>query len=512
MPFPRTSGILLHPTSLPGRFGIGDIGPEAFRFIEFLADSGQRLWQVLPLGPAAYGNSPYMCYSAMAGNPLLISLEWLQGDGWLPADAFDGVPDLPPEFVDYEAAIAIKLPILRQACANFHTNANAEQRDAYDAFCDRAAPWLDDYALFMALKSAHDNEQWFRWPAEYARREPGAIARARTELHEEITFHRYLQFEFFQQWSKLKAYANEKEIQIIGDIPIYVAQDSAEVWGNPEIFCLDEQTLEPAWMSGVPPDYFSATGQLWGNPVYRWDYLAETGYKWWFQRFYALLDQVDLIRIDHFRAFAAYWAVPHGETTALNGDWVEGPGAAFFEALDHELGTLPIVAEDLGIITPDVEALRDQFAFPGMKILHFAFDSGPRNPYLPYNYEHPNCMVYTGTHDNNTTVGWFQARSPEEQDRVLNYLGYPDPSEIHWHLMRLASSSSANQAIFPLQDVLGLDGRSRMNTPSEASGNWQWRYVPGVCSPELAERLAALTATYGRIPDPPENPYPEGEG
>jgi 4-alpha-glucanotransferase len=499
MPFPRSSGILLHPTSFPSRFGIGDLGLEAYRFVDFLAQSAQQLWQVLPVGPTGYGNSPYASYSAMAGNPLMISPERLRDQQLLAEEDFANLPAFPVDKVDFEQVVQTKIPLLKKAYENFKAKASPFQQNEFAGFCESKAYWLDDYALFMALKDAKGGASWYTWEPEIAKRGPEALEQWRQRLDAEIFYYKYIQFEFFRQWSELKRYANMRGIQIIGDIPIYVAQDSADVWAHPEIFCLDEQTGEAALMAGVPPDYFSATGQLWGNPVYNWEKLQQMDFKWWVQRFQAMLDYIDIIRIDHFRGFEAYWAVQQGETTAMNGKWIEAPGAALFQVLNDKLGKLPVLAEDLGIITPEVEALRDQFEFPGMKILHFAFGSDPGNPYLPFNYSR-NCVVYTGTHDNDTTVGWFNQLSEHEKNAVLRYLGCTSPEGIHWDLIRLALSSVGNQTLIPLQDILGLGGEARMNVPSQAEGNWAWRYQPNALTEEVRDRLKTLTETYGRAP------------
>lgn len=496
----RTSGIVLHPTSFPGRFGIGDLGAPAYRFIDFLAGSGQRVWQVLPLGPTGFGNSPYLCYSAFAGNPLLINLEWIESEGLLSEADFADLPDFPEDRVDYDRAIAVKMPLLRKACENFQSGTTPERKEQFQQFCKTHAYWLDDYALFMALKEVHDGAGWYDWDTAIAKRERQALKDWTERLQDRIFFHKYVQSEFFRQWSTLKHYANEKGIQIFGDIPIYVAPDSADVWAHPNIFVLDVRNGKPAMMAGVPPDYFSATGQLWGNPVYNWKYLEKTQFKWWIQRVEGMLDYVDLIRIDHFRGLEAFWAVPEGSSVATKGKWVKAKGEAFFTALEEELGKLPIVAEDLGVITDEVEALRDKFEIPGMKVLHFAFDSDRANPFLPYNYTNRNCIVYTGTHDNDTTVGWFEARSPEEQQRVLDYLGCICDEGIHWSLIRLALGSVANCAIVPLQDILGLGNEARMNMPGTAEGNWSWRYKAEDLKPELRDRLNYLTYVYGRAP------------
>ena len=499
MPFPRSTGILLHPTSFPSRFGIGDLGLEAYRFVDFLAQSAQQLWQVLPVGPTGYGNSPYMSYSAMAGNPLIISPDKLREQGLLAEEDNAELPTFPVEKVDFERVVQTKIPLLKKAYENFKAKAAPVEQKEFAGFCETKAYWLDDYALFMALKDALEGASWHTWEPEIARRQPEALNHWRQRLAAEISYHKYVQFEFFRQWSELKQYANMRGIQIIGDIPIYVAHDSADVWAHREIFCLDENTGEAALMAGVPPDYFSATGQLWGNPVYNWDKLQQVEFNWWVQRFQAMLDYVDIIRIDHFRGFQAYWAVKLGETTAMNGQWVEAPGFALFQVLNDKLGKLPVLAEDLGVITPEVEALRDRFEFPGMKILQFAFGSGSGNPYLPFIYPH-NCVVYTGTHDNDTTVGWFNQLSNHEKESVLRYLGCTSPEGIHWDLIRLALSSVANQAIIPLQDVLGLGTEARMNVPSKPVGNWEWRYQADTLTQEVGERLKTLTETYGRAP------------
>jgi len=499
MPFPRASGILLHPTSFPSKFGIGDLGESAYSFIDFLVQSAQQLWQVLPLGPTGYGNSPYASYSAMAGNPLLISPESLEKQGLLTAEDFVNLPEFPRNKVDFDQVVPIKLPLLKKACENFRAKATPQQQQEFAQFCTAKAYWLDDYALFMALKDTNEGVSWYQWETEIARRHPEALTRSQQQLEAEIFYHKFVQFEFFRQWNELKHYANQQGIVIIGDIPIYVAHDSADVWANPEIFCLDEETGEVALMAGVPPDYFSETGQLWGNPVYNWEKLQQLNFKWWVQRFQAILDYVDIIRIDHFRGFQAYWAVKQGETTAMNGEWIEAPGEALFHTINEQLGKLPVLAEDLGVITPEVEALRDRFEFPGMKILQFAFGSDAANPFLPFNFPR-NCVVYTGTHDNDTTVGWFNSASEYEKERLQRYLGCLSSDGIHWDLIRLALSSVANQALIPLQDLLGLPTEARMNYPSKPEGNWEWRYPSDDLTSELRDRLKSLTELYGRAP------------
>ncbi|MDF5720448.1 MAG: 4-alpha-glucanotransferase [Rhizonema sp. PD37] len=499
MPFPRSSGILLHPTSFPSRFGIGDLGLEAYRFIDFLRESYQQYWQVLPLGPTGYGNSPYASYSAMAGNPLLISLEKLQEQGLLSEEDFAHLPGLSETKVDFDQVVQIKMPLLKKAGENFKNIASPLQKTEFAGFCDSKAYWLDDFALFMALKDANQGASWHKWEPDIAKRIPEALERARQELGTEIDYHKFIQFEFFRQWSQVKSYANMSGIQIIGDIPIYVAHDSADVWSNPDIFCLDEQTGEAALMAGVPPDYFSNTGQLWGNPVYNWEVSQNQDFKWWIGRFEAMLDYVDVIRIDHFRGFESYWAVKRGEQTAINGEWIKAPGEQLFEAIKLKLGKLPVMAEDLGDITPEVIELRDKYEFPGMKILQFAYSADASNPFLPFNYER-NSIVYTGTHDNDTTVGWFNEASEHEKYNLSLYLGSYSSDGIHWDFIRLALNSVANQAIIPLQDLLGLDTSARMNFPSKAEGNWDWRYPSHVLVKELSDRLKSLTMLCGRAP------------
>ncbi|MDJ0712996.1 MAG: 4-alpha-glucanotransferase [Prochloraceae cyanobacterium] len=500
----RSSGILLHPTSLPSRFGIGDLGKEAYHFIDFLSESYQQVWQILPLGPTGYGNSPYLSYSALAGNPLLISPEKLLEDELLAQHDLDNLPDFPLDRVDYDLVIQTKIPLLKVAFENFKAQATKKKQKEFKEFCDRHTYWLDDYALFMAIKEDQNGASWHKWDEEIATRKSKAIEQWSDRLSDRILFHKFLQYEFFRQWTKLKKYANELGIKIFGDIPIYVAHDSVDVWSHRDIFRLDPKTGEPALMAGVPPDYFSETGQLWGNPVYDWKKLKKTKFQWWIKRIEGMLEYVDIMRIDHFRAFESFWGVPEGEETAMNGEWIEAPGEAFFTILKEKLGDdLPIVAEDLGVITPEVEALRDKFKFPGMKILQFAFDSDRANPFLPYNYVNRNCVVYTGTHDNNTTVGWFYERSPEEQARVTDYLGCVCPDGIHWSLIRLALGSVANLAVFPFQDVLGLGGNAKMNQPGTAEGNWSWRCRSEAFNQDVSGHLKYLIYLYGREPIKP---------
>ena len=500
MSFPRSSGILLHPTSFPSRFGIGDLGREAYRFIDFLKDAYQQYWQILPLGPTGFGNSPYMCYSALAGNPLLISPEKLHDEGLLSDGDFANFPEFSLDNVDYQRVESAKTPLLKKACSNFKANPTKKQQQAFAEFCDSKAYWLDDYTLFMALKDSNGGASWNNWDKDIAKRKPKAIEKAKKELADGIFFHKFLQFQFYSQWSELRKYANNCGVKIIGDIPIYVAHDSADVWGNPDIFCLDKDTGEASLMAGVPPDYFSATGQLWGNPVYDWKQLEKQKFKWWVQRFEAMLDYVDIIRIDHFRGFEAFWAVPLGEETAVNGKWIEAPGDKLFETIKKQLGTLPVLAEDLGTITPEVEALRDKFDFPGMKVLQFAFGGDAGNPYLPFNVQENNSVIYTGTHDNDTTVGWYEKASDVEKSNLSFYLGSISHDGVHWDLIRLALASIANVAIFPLQDILGLGSNARMNIPSLGEGNWEWRYRSEAMNSELSQRMKSFVKFFGRSP------------
>lgn len=494
----RSSGVLLHPTSLPSRFGIGDLGSQAYQFVDFLAQSFQQVWQVLPIGTTGYGNSPYSSYSALAGNPLLISPEILIEENLLSVEDCQDLPEFPVDRVDYELVSATKMPLLKKACENFKERGSHEEKEDFENFQIRQSYWLDDFALFMALKEVHEGARWNNWENPIAFRKPEAIIDWTAKLVEEIFEYKFLQFLFFRQWKKLKEYANELGITIFGDIPIYVAHDSVDVWCNPKYFALEEETGEVAMMAGVPPDYFSETGQLWGNPVYNWEALEEDNFDWWVQRIKGMLEYVDLIRIDHFRGFQAYWAVEQGRQTAIDGRWLEAAGEALFKEMRERLGSLLFIAEDLGEISPDVIALRDKFDFPGLKILQFAFDGNQNNPFIPYNYNTANCVVYTGTHDNNTTVGWFEELSADQKARVVDYLGCVCPDGIAWSLIRLGMSSIANLAIFPLQDILSLGTEAKMNTPSQGEGNWEWRFLPGVLTHQLGEQLKHITILYGR--------------
>jgi 4-alpha-glucanotransferase len=511
MELTRASGILLHPTSFPGPHGIGDLGQPAFDFIDFLVEAGQTLWQILPLGPTGYGDSPYASFSSFAGNPLLISLEKLVEWGDLkPRDLVDP-PDFPIDTVDYGWVIAWQIPLLEQAAENFLSSASRARQAKFGRFCAENANWLDDFALFMAVKERYDQQalaehvfgaMWNNyWDADIALRKPDAVERWKKQQAPAIATHKVLQFFFFEQWRALRSYANENGIRIIGDIPIFVAPDSVDVWANRELFKLDKQG-QPTVVAGVPPDYFSETGQLWGNPLYDWDALADQGFQWWQDRIRATLNMVDIVRIDHFRGFEAYWEVPAGQETAIKGRWVKAPGMRLFEAIERDLGDVPVLAEDLGVITPDVEALRDHFNLPGMRILQFAFDSkeagllNATNSFLPHNHSF-NSVVYTGTHDNDTTRGWYRERTPEEKDLIRRYLSRPD-HDLVWDFIRMAMASVACFAIVPMQDVLSLDSDARMNTPSTLGGNWVWRYRPEVLNGWVAGRLRELVDLYGR--------------
>ena len=507
MRFSRSSGILLHPTCLPGSFGVGDFGPTAFVFVDFLKDAGQKLWQVLPLNPTGYGDSPFQCFSANAGNHLLISIELLERAGIVEASDLRDKPDFPQESVDFGHVIQWKTRVLKKAAVRFLADARGEDHRAFEDFCAKNTSWLPDYALFMACKSGQDGTAWNKWPAEIAQRNPAVLEATRDRLKEEIRTVQYWQFEFSRQWKAVQAYAHNAGIRIIGDLPIYVALDSADVWTNREYFQLSELG-EPLKIAGVPPDYFSATGQCWGNPIYRWDRLQQTGYRWWIERFRAALALYDAVRIDHFRGFEAYWEIPGQETTAINGRWVKGPGADFFAALEREFGDLPIIAENLGVITPEVESIRHRFGFPGMAILQFAFGKDPQGPsFRPHNYAR-ELAAYTGTHDNDSTVGWWSSsgakdstRTPEdvatEHAFARAYLNLRD-EQIQWIMIRTILSSIADLAIIPLQDVLGLGSEARMNLPGTAKGNWRWRFKPQDLKPEFAKRLLEMVELYDR--------------
>jgi len=506
--FPRSSGILLHPTSLPGRYGIGDLGAWAYHFIDWLVSAKQTVWQVLPLGPTGYGDSPYQTHSAFAGNTALVSLDRLVEDGWLKAEDVSDAPIFPDTHVDFGAVLPYHNNMLDLAFTNFEQHATEEQIAEFHAWCKDNTHWLDDYALFASLKEEYLGQPWIMWPAEEALRDPKAILEAQDRHKERIEQSKFRQWLFALQWGELKRYANEKKVRLIGDIPIFVAHDSSDVWANRELFHLDESG-NPTIVAGVPPDYFSETGQLWGNPHYNWEAMERDGYRWWIQRFKATLQQVDIVRIDHFRGFEAYWAVPATEDTAINGEWIKGPGLPFFNVIKAALGDLPVIAEDLGVITPPVEAMRDELNLPGMLILQFAWgDLSGEARFLPHNHRR-HSIVYTGTHDNNTTNGWWFTDEIDDviRDHVTRYIDRR-VVEPNWELIRLAMMSVAHTAIIPMQDIAGLSEDARMNTPGKASGNWSWRALPVNFEGPAKGRLAALTTLYSRIPEEHGKPRP----
>jgi 4-alpha-glucanotransferase len=495
----RGSGILLHITSLPSPYGVGDLGPEAYRFADFLGQARQRYWQVLPLNPTnpAFGNSPYSSISAFAGNTLLISPDLLLEEGFLSKEDLEPVASFPEGRCDFPEVIPYKQKLLERAYQRFKQNGKG--REAFEAFCSESSSWLDDFALFVVLKKRFDGKVWNQWPMELRDRDPNSLLAIREESHIEIEKEKFWQYLFSKQWHSLKTYCQEKGVHLLGDLAIYLSLDSADVWANPGLFKLDREK-SPLFISGVPPDYFSETGQLWGNPVYRWDVLKKSGYRWWRERIAHNLKLFDFVRIDHFRGLVAYWEIPASEKTAINGRWVKVPVKDFLNTLNKHFSDLPIVAEDLGVITPDVRKVMDDFALPGMKVLLFAFgEDHPMHPYLPHTYKE-NFLVYTGTHDNNTVRGWFEGEaSPEDKRRLFRYLGSEVAvEEIHWALIRLAMMSVAKWVILPMQDVLGLGGEARMNRPSIAHGNWEWRLLPGQITPLVSEKLIEVTETYGR--------------
>jgi len=495
MQWPRASGILVHPTSFPGRFGVGDLGPGARATLDFLERAGQKLWQILPLGPTGYGNSPYALLSAFAGNPLLISPEVLLEEGLLAASDLEGAPAGREDRVDFGAMIAWKARLLRVSYARFERLAAPALRAEYAAFCAAQAAWLDEFALFFALKELHAGVAWTQWAAPYAQRDPAALAAARTALANEIDLQRYAQFLFYRQWDALRAQARRRGVAIIGDLAIFVAHDSADVWANQRLFKLDRHG-EPLAVAGVPPDYFSPTGQRWGNPLYRWDRLAADGYAWWIARVRQTLELADIIRLDHFRGFEACWEIPGHNPTAANGRWVAGPGAALFEAIQDALGEAPFIAEDLGVITPAVDELRERCGFPSMRVMQFGFEDGPASPHLPHHVSAATAL-YTGTHDNDTSAGWFAALKAPQRAYTLRYLA-ADAAQVPLAMIRAAQASVAPIVIAPLQDALGLGSEARMNLPARADGNWEWRCPQRLLTAEVASQLAQFAALYDR--------------
>lgn len=500
MAFPRSAGILLHPTSLPSVGGIGDLGPAAREFVDFLASAGQTLWQVLPLNPTGLGNSPYSALSAFAGNPLLISLEALADHSWLKKQEAFGLGHEKGN-IHFDQVTARKMPLLRRAARAFLDKPEDSfgEHERFRRFCKENAWWLEDYVLFYCLREKFGGKSWSEWPRGLAARDPQAMHEAGMELIGRLQEERALQFAFWEQWDALREYAKGKGVRVIGDVAIFVNYDSADVWRNPDLFYLDDK-LAPTVVSGVPPDAFSDEGQRWGNPLYRWDVLKQRGYGWWVQRMRWATRSGDYVRLDHFRGFEQYWEIPTQETTAIKGRWVDGPKDDIFHALRKALGDLPFLAEDLGIITPEVDALRHRLKVPGMKVLQFGFGDKGAHAYLPHNYER-DCVVYTGTHDNDTTVGWWKHLDKATRGHVTAYLGEAEDG-IHWALMRAACASPAAFALAPLQDVLGLGSEARMNTPSRKDDNWGWRFAPGDLKPALAKKLRHLAEVSDRAPEP----------
>ena len=496
----RSAGILLHPTSLPSQGGIGDFGPEAYAFLDFLAVAKQGLWQILPLSPPGLGNSPYSAISAFAGSPLLVSLERLAERGWIAQDRMKKLPANNGR-IDFDEVKATKLPLLREAAQKFLEAGNGDRR-GFENFKRENAWWLEDFVLFEVMRDVYKGATWNTWPKELARRQPEGLHKFGVQYQRQLEVERVVQFAFFEQWRALRRYCEQRAIKIIGDVAIFVNFDSADVWRHPELFYLD-QNLDPTVVAGVPPDAFSATGQRWGNPLYRWDVCKARNYEWWVQRMSWALKTCDIVRLDHFRGFESYWSIPASEPTAVKGQWVKGPGDDLFHVLRTRLGDLPFIAEDLGLITEEVHALRERLGIPGMKVLQFGFDNPGAHIYLPHNFE-PNCVVYTGTHDNDTTVGWWKSAATDQEKRfAAAYIGEATDG-IHWAFIRAAYASVANLAVAPLQDVLGLDSDSRMNTPSRSDGNWGWRFEPGALTSALAEKLAALSIVSDRAPEAPQ--------
>ena len=503
---PRATGILLHPTSLPGRFGIGDLGDEAYGFVDFLVAAGQSLWQVLPLGPTGTGASPYSCDSAFAGNTLLVSPQKLVAAGLLSEAEVTETQCLSEERVDFDQVRKCKTALLAVACKRFNESGNTDLRDEYESFCRAQRFWLEDYALFQAVKEQQRGSAWTDWEAPLRQRESPALKRVRADLSQQVEAQKFYQFVFFKQWFELKQYCNAKGIRVIGDLPIFVAHDSVDVWVNPALFKLDQDGL-PQVVAGVPPDYYSATGQFWGNPIYNWEAMRANGFVWWIERLRAMLQMFDLIRVDHFRGFAACWEIPAGDKTAENGRWVAAPGKELFAAARRKLKQLPIIAEDLGVITPDVDDLREALGFPGMRVMQFGFSDGRENIHLPGNYP-ANVVAFTATHDNDTTIGWFNelavsgsGRSAEtikrEREFCLEYLR-SDGKEINWDFIEAVLASRADAAIIPLQDVLGLGSEARMNLPNTVEGNWSWRFKSHDLNEGHAGRLRELAELNGR--------------
>jgi 4-alpha-glucanotransferase len=505
MPFPRSTGILLHPTSLPSRGGIGDFGPAAYEFVDFLVSARQGLWQVLPLGPPANGNSPYSSTSAFAGNPLLISVERLADHGWIDQSHLSELSDSVGR-IDYTEVMQRKLPLIAAAAQNFLDHANGAQRARFESFCAENGWWLEDYVLYDVFRERNRKLCWKDWPREIARREPEALEHARKQYASEMATRRVTQFFFWEQWRALRLYSAQKSVRVVGDIAIFVDYDSADVWAHRDLFRIKDD-LEPDVVSGVPPDAFSATGQRWGNPLYNWEKMRSHGYQWWIQRLRWATQTCDFIRLDHFRGFAQFWEIPATEPTAINGKWVDGPGDDLFYKLREAFGGLPFFAEDLGLITPDVNALRERHNIPGMAVLQFGFGDPGAHIYLPHRLTQDR-VIYTGTHDNDTTLGWWKNAQPQERSAVESLVGRQDDG-VNWALIRLAQSSVASLSVVPLQDVLGLGSEARLNTPSFHEGNYHWRYQPGALKRDIAQRLAELANVTDRLPQPVSVPHGE---
>ena len=497
MIFPRASGILLHPTSLPGPDGIGDLGPEAYRWVDFLKASGTQIWQVLPLGPTGYGDSPYQCFSAFAGNPYLISPLLLLEDGLLDLADLKARPLLPADRVDFGPTIIWKTELVNRAFSHYKKNANPNIKGDFEKFQIENKFWLADFSVFMAIKESQNGSPWNLWPRELKFREADALNDINNFLSDAILKYQFEQFLFFRQWNRLHQYAKRQGVQILGDMPFVIALDSADVWANPDLFLLDSE-LTPTLVAGVPPDYFSVTGQLWGNPLYRWENHISQNFKWWVDRLGSVLKQVDLVRLDHFRGFSAAWHVPYGEKTAINGHWLPGPAMQLFETFHKNFPAMPIIAEDLGVITEDVENLRDRFNLPGMKILQFAFGGDPEDDFLPHHYP-INCFAYTGSHDNDTAQGWYNNANPREQKFCRSYLNCSE-NEIAWGMMRAIWQSVAATVVAPMQDLLSLDSSARMNLPGSESGNWTWRMPSDALDETLKGRLRNMNFLYSRLP------------
>ncbi len=493
----REQGILMPVSSIPSKYGMGTFGRESYEFVDFLKKAGQKLWQILPLGPVGYGASPYQSFSTFAGNPYYIDLEFLIEDGYLTREECDACDFGNHEnYIDYEKMYLQRFPLLRKAWERA-VKKGLETKKDYVAFLKKSMNWLDDYALYMALKDAFPGKCFIEWERDIRLREPLAMAKYRRELADEIRFYQFQQYLFDKQWRELKLYANKAGVKIVGDIPIYVAFDSADTWAHPELFQLDESGM-PTAVAGCPPDAFSSTGQLWGNPLYNWEYHQKTNYAWWMQRIGYCYELYDVVRIDHFRGFDEYWSVPYGAETAAGGHWEKGPGIELFETMKRKLGKKRVIAENLGFLTDSVVKLLEDTGYPGMKVLQFAFDANGESIYLPHNYDH-NCVVYTGTHDNETTAGWITTRTEQDRDFLERYLNRKRDEDLCWELIRTAAASVADIAIIPMQDYLALGNEARINTPSTLGDNWKWRMSKGAATDELAEKIYGLTKMYGRL-------------